>query len=475
MLSNWDDTQVTIPARLEDVIEDTLRQVTKIHRRRVVNKVCATAASVFALVGVFLAVGFTNPAMASQIPFLGKIFENASSKGGPVATNLAGYDAMQYIGKKADSDNENYSLTVREAYSDGATVQIGLEMTVPQDAGLREIENSYGRTSLAKIGGEEAKILAVNPFHETAGLWTSTMSVQVPESQRDKDKLEVALTLRDFTGIEGEFAVETAVLVDKAHSVSFECLAEDNGAKVLGVDVSPTQTVISLVKPYWGDVLPDDLPQGFPYLYTRDGTQLYRQPHRSADEGGYEYDLKEEQSADLYFAGPPAGTKELVLRFIYGDYSDEVLAEFTIDLEKQTVRQGSELDDSSPYFYEMLQGGLQTPDEITEYVVANLCFDKMYNRASVALYTPVREGGEALRMDVTREDGRLLMSSTSVGEDGAPNEDWHLDNTMQAEYTVSGPALEMPPKGTTATVTLASIDSGKVIYSGEVLLDLAHR
>lgn len=470
MLKNLDSTQIVIPAQLDQVVEDALQEVARIHRRRVVTKVCTTAASVFALVGVFLAAGFSNPAMASQIPFLGKIFESASQKGGPVATNLAGYDAMQYIGKKADSDNESYTLTVREVYSDGATVQLGLEMAVPEGAEPEAVENNYGRTSQAAIGGQEAKILTVNPFRLNDGVWESTMSLQVPEGLQEEDKLDVDLTLRDFTGIDGEFKAQAAVVVDKVHTVRFEGLAEDNGAKVLGADVSPTQTVISIVKPYWGEIFedgdgPENLPQGFPHLYTLDGTQLMNQARRSADEGGYVYDLREEQSADLYFDGPPAGTKQLVLRFIYGDYSDEVLAEFTIDLEKQEIRQGSGLDDGSPYFYQMLQGSNPMPDEPEGCLIPHAVFDKYNPGGRAAVYLSVPEGtGKDLRIEVTDSQGARLAES-------AWNEaEWFVqEDGERTEYSVSTRPLEMPPIGETVTVTLTEGD--KVLCQEEILLD----
>lgn len=510
MSMSWDDVQIEIPDRLDEVVEEALRQVTKIHHRRILKKACAGVGSFLVLIGAFLTFGFCDPALAAQIPFLGKIFEGAVQKGGPVAANLSGYDGMQYIGKEAESNN-GYSLLISEAYSDGETVQIGLELTVPEELQGRysEIEAGYGKTSLAKIGGEDAKILTVNHFEEQEGVWRSTMSIAVPESQRDEKKLEISFVLRDFSGrikeslaensvtaepIQGDFTAEFSTLVDKEHTLFFESDAEDHGAQVLAVKASPAQTVITVTKPYWGGVFeneaadaPENHPQGYPHLYTIDGMELNANPRASADQGGYDFDLRETQTADLYFDGPPVDAKQLVLRFIYGDWSDEVLAEFTIDLDKRTVSPGSSLDEYDPNFYQTLQGSQTLPDKIQGYAVEHISFSRRFGReeAHIVISTPMDAGMEHLKFEARDSKGNLLVSTTSILEDGSWNDtEWwdfsepvefsEQDGTVlrrQASYSMTVPVTDMPPKGETVTGTLTDMDTGEVLCKYGILLD----
>lgn len=114
-----------------------------------------------------------------------------------------------------------------------------------------------------------------------------------------------------------------------------------NGAKVLAVSGTPAQTVITVEKPFWGlldSIVETEAPtQGVACLELPDGTQLWMDLDRSRDLGGYDYTLQESQQADLYFDGLPGGATQATLRFYDANRSQQVLAEFTIDLSAQTV------------------------------------------------------------------------------------------------------------------------------------------
>ena len=168
--------------------------------------------------------------------------------------------------------------------------------------------------------------------------------------------MEISVTLRDLTGreehsggpalaggqaIPGEFEAQFTLTVDRDHQFSFTSDAQSNGAKVLAVSGTPTQTVITVEKPFWGlgdSIVESQTPAlGQPYLVLPDGTQLRYHITKSQELGGYDYRAQETQTADLYFDGLPAGVTQAVLRF-YGDSNQEtVLAEFTIHVESQTV------------------------------------------------------------------------------------------------------------------------------------------
>ena len=268
--------EITIPQELGSRVEEALTQVRIIHRRRMVRRMGAIFGSFVVAAGVLFGMAAVNPALASQIPlvgnFLGSLFyeTNHMSKVGTGGAYLETYDVLEDIDVAADTENAQWGVTFQQGYSDGNTVQISLTLTGPQEdldrySGI-DVGN-YGRTSTATINGETAEVAVVNPFYERNGSWTTTLTLTVPESQRESDTLDVALTLQDLSGrvkgdngessyqtetIEGDFAGSFTLTVDRAHEFSFTSDAEDNGAKVLVVSGTPTQTVVTVQKPVWG-------------------------------------------------------------------------------------------------------------------------------------------------------------------------------------------------------------------------------
>ena len=112
-------------------------------------------------------------------------------------------DVLKDVNVAAVTENAQWGVTFQQGYSDGNTVQVSLALTGPNqdlDRYSGVDVGNYGRTSTATINGEAAELVGVNPFYERNGQWTSTLSLTVPESQREAETLEVALTLRDLSG-----------------------------------------------------------------------------------------------------------------------------------------------------------------------------------------------------------------------------------------------------------------------------------
>lgn len=362
--ANLNDIQIHIPACLDDVVSGSLKEVGKLHRRRVVKRVCTTAGSFLAVVGAFLIFGFTNPALASEIPFLGNFFKQVNDDSKVYgSTNFEEYGAVQMINQEAVSENQDCVLTVTQAYSDGYSVQLAMELAAPQEYAEKYegIGNGYGESSTVLINGETPTLMQMNSFHYLEGKWVSTLNLDIPEALRERESYDVSLTLRDFAGdlpfepgedqpapepITGTFSVDFTVTADLKHSFTFACAAEENGAKVQKVSGTPARTAITVVKPYWGPQYedlsleePDNYSKGYPRLYTESGEEIDLNAN-ATNNGGYDVKSRESQTVELIFDGVPKGTEKVILKFIEGGGSDASLAAFTIDLTAGTVTAG---------------------------------------------------------------------------------------------------------------------------------------
>ncbi len=365
MLEQNEMIRIAIPACLGDRVNESLHEVEKLHRKRVRVRLGTTLGSFVAVAAAFLTFGFMNPALASQIPVLGRIFQvvNAPGKVGGSA-NLGTYGLAEEIGLRLESTEPGTKMTVQQAYGDGNTVQLSLILELPEELdGKYQWVESYqqGSTCEAKINGEavekSGKMNGFQPAEE--GLWVAAMVLPVPESQREAEQYEISLVLRDLAGnlpeydgdtltgyekeaIPGEFRGTFFLAPDRTQPITFESDAERNGAKVLRVSTSPTRTEIRIEKPYWGlrhPTVPEDGDLGYPYLFTEDGEEILLE-HGETYDGGYRFDAQAVQEASLIFDSVPAGTKKLVLWFCNENQWDQVTetqAKFIIDLEHRTV------------------------------------------------------------------------------------------------------------------------------------------
>lgn len=394
MQQTMTETNISIPDALDSRVQESLRQVRRIHRGRVLRRAGGTLGSLAVVCGVFVTLAAVNPALASQVPlvgrWLGTLFYDANyeNKTGTPGAFLETYDVLEEVDTAAQSGD--WTITVLEGYTDGNTVELSLGLTGPQE----ELDRfsgvdvgGYGQNGAAvvTVNGEQATVDGVNPFYEREGQWTTTMAVDVPESQQSADTLALEVTFQDLTGqveseeaqaaaeeyqkaqlewysneetadtpypeeaptlttdqpIEGSFTANFSLTVDREHSFSFAADAESNGAKVLAVSGTPAQTVITVEKPFWGlmdSIVETEIPtQGIPCLELEDGTQLWMDFQRSRDLGGYDNTLQETQQADFYFDGLPAGTTQVMLVFYDVNQGETVLAKFAIDLTAQTV------------------------------------------------------------------------------------------------------------------------------------------
>lgn len=519
--------EIPIPGELSQRVEKAMTQVRAIHRKRVLGRCSAVMACFVAVAAGLLTLSCANPALASQIPLVGKwlgslFYEtNYESKTGTNGAYFETYDVLEDVNAAAVTESEDWEITFQQGYTDGNTVQLSLSLAGPQEDldGYTGIDvGSYGSGSTAIINGEEAAVEGVNPFYERSGQWTTTMTIAVPESQLEADLLEISVTLRDLTGrvknsggpdpaqdqaIPGEFEAQFTLTVDRDHQFSFTSDAQSNGAKVLAVSGTPTQTVITVEKPFWGlgdSIVESQTPaQGEPYLVLSDGTQLRYDFTRSQELGGYDYQAQETQTADLYFDGLPAGADQAVLRF-YGGYNQEtVLAEFTIHVESQTVtpsatyEEGGLLDLSSPYRYEILQSNAYDL-EGNGFAVASVVFRNYETYTSSVFFCVPQEWAEArLKVEVYDAQDTLLWESSAYNSDGGWNEGWQSTSPEDSqlgkleqeagesgetrwEFSVSQELTgRMAAIGEQVTVKILDEDTGDILFTDTQTLDQVQR
>lgn len=369
--------QIPIPEELPQRVGEALSQVRAIHRGRVLRRASGAVGALVVAVGALFTVSYVNPAMASQIPlvgdWLGSLFYQANydSKYGTSGAFVETYAAMRDVSVSAASGE--WQMTFEEAYTDGYSLVVAMELSGPEEAlgQYRSVLVEQNEAAVS-VNGEAAQVEGVNAFAERDGTWASTMTVQVPPSQQEADSLQVDVSLSGLTGeIYDEAAAEQAAQeeagpplayeavgegftasftlpVDREHNYSFPCQAEQNGAQVLAVSGTPTQTVITVEKPFWGQgdsIVETQVPAlGTPVLVLPDGTELSYNFDRSRDLGGYDYQATETQRADLYFDGLPEGISQVELQFrqtephAYNETPEvTVLAAFTIHLKNGTV------------------------------------------------------------------------------------------------------------------------------------------
>lgn len=358
-MSDRYDIQIDIPAKLDDVINDSLREVERIHRRRVIKRVTTTVGSFLVVVAAFFVFGFTNPALASQIPLIGRLFQtinNADSKTyGTVVIDSPG--VAQAIHKETEGSNSDCKLTVETVYCDGHDINLSFLLEAPEvlTRQYRKISAVRGHGCSATVNGVDILPpynLSMNGFEEENGQLAATMHLRLPEELEGLESYELFLKLGGFEAwnsneeggslkLSDEFTAALTVQSDLASEITFTADSESNGAKLLKVSATPSRTVLTMEQPYWGEAPIDsdvyDYSMGFPQLFTENGQELQMNYNDTRDKGRWDNESKEIQTYDVYFDGAPQGATELILQYREWRDTGEILAEFSIDLESQTI------------------------------------------------------------------------------------------------------------------------------------------
>ena len=358
------ESSISIPARLSAAVDESLRQVTRLRRRRIERRIGTTFGGLAVAVGAVALLGVANPALAAKLPVIGGLFQtvntDAKTYGGQHLDDIP--QALE-MGETAASAHSEGTLTLQRAYSDGYDIQMAFTVEAPESWKAYDgVSVSNGRRCEATVNGvaiQPPNSLSMNGFTDVDGVPTATLRLVLPEELEGQESYDVAVTVKGIQGwkakpeggseptdLPDEFQIHTKVAADLAHEIRFTSDAEDNGAKVLAVSATPSRTVVTVEQPYWGERPGDSgvysYSAGYPRLYTEDGEELSMDHLFTHDKGGYDFEAKDAQTAALYFDGAPAGETRLVLKFWEGFDDGDVLAQFTIDLAGRTVTPGGE-------------------------------------------------------------------------------------------------------------------------------------
>ncbi len=165
---------IPISPELKSRVEQTLQEVQRIHRRKLLRRAGGIVGSFVAVVGILFTMAAVNPVLASHIPligdWLGSLFYDAGhdSKPGTGGTFLETYGLLEDVNAAADSGP--WTMSVDQGYTDGENIQLSLSITGPQEDLSRftsiQVEG-YGLSGAsAAVNGEEATIEGVNSFEE---------------------------------------------------------------------------------------------------------------------------------------------------------------------------------------------------------------------------------------------------------------------------------------------------------------------
>lgn len=235
--------------------------------------------------------------------------------------------------------------------------------------------------------------------------------------------------------MDAAFDLAFSMTADTSENHAFSCETEDNGAKLLKVDSTPVRTKLTVVKPYWGD--DKNCTQGNPALYLEDGTRLDFNLGYTGDHG-YDAWAQEEQTADIYFDGIPAGTEKAIFRFYKDDYSmDEVLAEFTIDLVNGTaVPSATYTEDGplvldSPFDYKYLDSNYEGYSEnkaVNGFVISRLFYSSRDAYFIANLYKTYGDYRE-VKVEVLNAQGTVVASGVSEYNTAVSDVNTYWDKT----------------------------------------------
>ena len=161
MRETMTDANIPIPDALDSRVGESLRQVRRLHRDRVLRRAGGTLGSLLVVCGVFVTLAAVNPALASQVPlvgrWLGSLFYDANyeNKTGTPGAFLETYDVLEEVDTAAQSGQ--WTVTVLEGYSDGNTVELSLSLTGPQ-----EELNSFSGVDVGSYGQDGGAVVTVN-------------------------------------------------------------------------------------------------------------------------------------------------------------------------------------------------------------------------------------------------------------------------------------------------------------------------
>ena len=406
--------------------------------------VTATAACLCC--GMLFGVNAAFPAFAESLPGVGQFFEalngNFTSARGNKTTHGANLDTYdpQEVDVSAVAQDGSAQLEISQAYSDGKMLSFTLDVTLPVEQSDNFAYICTRDYAAVTVNGEELPPVTVTALSPTGdGHFSGMISCALNTPLEDGETAQVEFSLPDLSGYprtndyeaKGDlvdlpgtrFQTSFSVTVDTSNNVSGAVEGEAvDGAQVLSIDSTPTQTLITM-----------ELPEYYvsPKLYTMDGLEVKFNLAESIDKGEFDptSDLRSSTST-LYFDGVPAGNDQIVLRLYPDDLEESVRAEFTIDLTTQTATPSTTYDDGGlldldgPFhYYSISWAGEDEPftTQNTQMELGSLTFTRSENWFRIYVATP--DEYREVEASIYTADGTLLGTTISTKDvpDGMGN------------------------------------------------------
>lgn len=415
-------------------------------RRRRHKELWVTATAACLCCGMLFGVNAAFPAFAESLPGVGQFFEtlNGDFTAARVQKTTHGANLDTYgpqeVEVSAVAQDGSARMEVNQAFCDGENLSFTLDVALPAEQSADFAYICTRDYAAVTVNGEELPPVTVTALSPTGdGHFSGMISCALETPLEDGETAQVEFSLPDLSGYprtndyetKGDlvdfpgtrFQTSFSVTVDTSNNVSGAVEGEAvDGAQVLSIDSTPTQTLITM-----------ELPEYYvsPKLYTMDGLEVKFNLAESIDKGEFDptSDLRSSTST-LYFDGVPAGNDQIVLRLYPDDLEESVRAEFTIDLTTQTATPSTTYDDGGlldldgPFhYYSISWAGEDEPftTQNTQMELGSLTFTRSENWFRIYVATP--DEYREVEASIYTADGTLLGTTISTKDvpDGMGN------------------------------------------------------
>lgn len=510
MIENTVPRQNLSPAAVErlentyNMLGEQKKPVKNTFHRSWIVSASAVAAAFVLLFGVNAAF----PAIAEELPVIGQffqsinrrdVFQTSSLHGKTIqGTNVIGYGTQKI---NAVSQSGQYTMAVEDGFCDGKNLTLSMRLELPQE-GAEQIEYILPQVLSLSVNGIDVR-LNVNDillFPDTNKGFTGTVTAALPQGMEPSETLQLSLAMSQFGGkdknnrdfepcipLDASFLLEFSLMADSSYNRSFSCEAVDGSVTLLNVETSPISTELTAVMPghYYID--------GESALLLEDGTQLHFNHGKSTD---ITEEIFNSQAAEclLAFDGLPAGTEKAIFRQYKDQDHSQVLAEFTLDLQKgtaevsKTYEENGPLNLDSPFDYRYLNCKGESFSEekaVNGFMVTDLVYSAKEARFTVQVEKVFGDYRE-IQVDILNSEGTVVASDTSAyctsingsktywdettpcwstyskGSDNAPN-----------PYKIETPTLNYQPAcGETLTVRITDTQTGETLVEQDILMNI---
>lgn len=495
--------------RAEERIEETYRLLgaqekpRKSYKRVWISSLSAVAAC-FALL---FATNLAFPAFAEGLPVIGGFFQYINNHNTAYQKALNGLKTPQ--GTHADDyaqpinlsvQSGNYSLTAEKAFCDGEKLMIYLRMTMPEEEAapieyllVKDFRVTVNDSPVSHVSKPKWELLFPE---EGSGDFVSAMLFQLPEPVKDQENQRVCIKMADFSGkdisaksyddnpipLEGAaFELAFDAVADTSRNVEFDCNAKDGGATLKHVKFTPICSCLDVTAPV-----------GNSNLYLMNGTRI--SPSPSGNDYGY----------GSVFDSVPVGTEQVILRLensLNHDPTAEILAEFTIDLQKgaatpsRTWKEDGVLAKDGPFDYSYLQNyvvlsedgnpeGYVWYDETqaeNDLLIGNISYQAETGVFSLGVYHAIPSYRE-IKSEILNADGNVVAEGLSSDSSLCDNEyrSWYFNEKssywdmriqngipVNYEYNFALSSEYRPAFGETLTIRLSDPETGEVLTTAD--------